>query len=74
MLHDLNTMVDWIKQLDEIDLDNNVVFEDSSRLESSSLRPDVVSNLLSHEQALTLTPSSDSNYFKGSHCEREQSS
>ncbi|WP_342265369.1 Asp-tRNA(Asn)/Glu-tRNA(Gln) amidotransferase subunit GatC [Cardinium endosymbiont of Philonthus spinipes] len=64
MLHDLNAMVDWVKQLDELDVDNNIVLEASAKLESTSLRPDVASNLLSHEQALTLAPSSDSNYFR----------
>ena len=64
MLHDLNAMVDWVNQLDELDVDHNMVLEESSRLESTSLRPDIVSNLLSHEQALALAPSSDSNYFR----------
>ncbi|CCM10448.1 Asp-tRNA(Asn)/Glu-tRNA(Gln) amidotransferase subunit GatC [Candidatus Cardinium hertigii] len=65
MLHDLNAMVDWVEQLDELDVDNNVMLaEKPSKLESSSLRTDVVSNSLSHEQALSLAPSSDSNYFR----------
>ncbi len=64
MLHDLNAMVDWVNQLDELDVDNNFVLEESFRLESTSLRSDVVSNSLSHEQALALAPSGDSNYFR----------
>ncbi|AXI24043.1 C subunit [Cardinium endosymbiont of Sogatella furcifera] len=64
MLHDLNAMVDWVNQLDELDVDNSVVVEESYRLASTSLRSDVVSNWLSHEQALALAPSSDSNYFR----------
>ena len=64
MLHDLNAMVDWVNQLDELDVDNNIVLEESVRLESTRLRLDIVSNWLSHEQALALAPSSDSNYFR----------
>lgn len=64
ILHDLNAMVDWVKQLDELDVDDNLVLEESFKLESTSLRSDVVANLLSHEQALALAPSSDSNYFR----------
>ena len=63
-LHDLNAMVDWVKQLDELDIQNNVVLEESFKLKSTSLRSDVALNLLSHEQALALAPSSDSNYFR----------
>lgn len=64
MLHDLNAIVDWVNQLDELDVDNNVVLEESARLAYTSLRPDVASNSLSHAQALALAPSSDSNYFR----------
>ncbi|CAH2559853.1 Asp-tRNA(Asn)/Glu-tRNA(Gln) amidotransferase subunit GatC [Cardinium endosymbiont of Oedothorax gibbosus] len=64
MLHDLNAMVDWVKQLDELDVDHNVILEESVRLVSTNLRPDVPSNSLSHTQALALAPRSDSNYFR----------
>jgi len=65
MLHDLNAMVDWVEQLDELDIDNDLMLaEKPSKLESSSLRPDLVSNALSHGEALALAPSSDSNYFR----------
>ncbi|WP_419241413.1 Asp-tRNA(Asn)/Glu-tRNA(Gln) amidotransferase subunit GatC [Cardinium endosymbiont of Nabis limbatus] len=64
MLHDLNAMVDWVNQLDELDVDNNLVLEESSKLESTDLRSDIVCNLLSHKDALALAPSSDSNYFR----------
>lgn len=64
MLHDLNAMVDWVNQLDELDVEDNIVLETSSKLEATSLRSDIVSNLLSHQEALALAPSSDSNYFR----------
>ncbi|WP_243018016.1 MULTISPECIES: Asp-tRNA(Asn)/Glu-tRNA(Gln) amidotransferase subunit GatC [Candidatus Cardinium] len=64
MLHDLNAMVEWVEQLDELDVDNSIVLEEASRLEPASLRSDVVLNSLSHKQALALAPSSDSNYFR----------
>lgn len=64
MLHDLNAMVDWVEQLDELDVDSNVILEESARVASASLRSDIVSNVLSHEQALALAPSRDSNYFR----------
>lgn len=64
MLHDLNEMVNWVEQLDELALDNHVILEDTAIVEATSLRSDVVSNALSHEQALSLAPSSDSNYFR----------
>lgn len=64
MLHDLNAMVDWVRELDELDIDANMVFEPSSKLASADLRSDCVLNTLSHERALALAPSSDSNYFR----------
>ncbi|TSJ80706.1 MAG: Asp-tRNA(Asn)/Glu-tRNA(Gln) amidotransferase subunit GatC [Candidatus Cardinium sp.] len=64
MLHDLNAMVDWVNQLDELDVDDNIVLEESFKLEATSLRSDVVSNLLGHKEALALAPSNDSNYFR----------
>ncbi|ROT46917.1 Asp-tRNA(Asn)/Glu-tRNA(Gln) amidotransferase subunit GatC [Candidatus Cardinium hertigii] len=64
MLHDLNEIVAWVEQLDELDIDNNVVLEPSVVLEATRLRPDVVLNTLSHDEALALAPSSDSNYFR----------
>jgi aspartyl-tRNA(Asn)/glutamyl-tRNA(Gln) amidotransferase subunit C len=64
MLHDLNEMVAWVEQLDELTIDNDLVLEQFAVLQARSLREDTVLNTLSHEQALALAPSSDSNYFR----------
>lgn len=67
MLHDLNEMIDWIKQLDELIIDDPIASEPLSVLEATGLRldiPDIMLDSLSHEQALALAPSRDSNYFR----------
>lgn len=56
--------MDWVNQLDKLDVDNDVVVAESSRLEATSLRSESVSHWFSHEQALAVAPNSDSNYFR----------
>ncbi|TDG95162.1 Asp-tRNA(Asn)/Glu-tRNA(Gln) amidotransferase subunit GatC [Cardinium endosymbiont of Culicoides punctatus] len=66
MLHDLNEMVDWVEQLDEL------VFEDQDLgldqftllLQANELRQDLAMNAITHERALALAPSGDTNYFR----------
>jgi len=64
MLHDLNEMLSWLKQLDEVNLESNTYIENPVVLERHNLREDIPMNSLSHEQALKLASSNDSNYFK----------
>lgn len=65
MLHDLNEMVAWVEQLDELTIEeDNLVLDPFSLSQADNLRQDVAINTLTHGQALTLAPSSDSNYFR----------
>ena len=64
MLYDLNEIVTWVEQLDELTIDNNLAIDQCTVLQEDRLREDIALNTLTHEQALTLAPSSDSNYLR----------
>lgn len=65
MLHDLNEMVAWVEQLDELTIEeDNLVLDPFALSQADNLRQDVAINTLPHAQALALAPNRDSNYFR----------
>lgn len=64
ILRDLNEMVAWVEQLDELVIDNEPIKKFPIVLHMGDLREDMATNTLAHEQALALAPHSDANYFR----------
>jgi aspartyl-tRNA(Asn)/glutamyl-tRNA(Gln) amidotransferase subunit C len=64
ILRDLNEMVAWVEQLDELVIDNEPIEKYPIVLNIGDLREDMAINTLAHEQALALAPHSDTNYFR----------
>lgn len=64
ILGDLNAMVAWVEQLDELLLDNGPPTRHALVLPMEALREDAAANTLAHEEALSLAPHGDANYFR----------
>lgn len=62
MLEDLNKMVNWVGQLDQVDTTGVAPLIHLSE-EINKVREDEVKILLSHEQAMANAPARDSDYF-----------
>ncbi|MBX9890259.1 MAG: Asp-tRNA(Asn)/Glu-tRNA(Gln) amidotransferase subunit GatC [Amoebophilaceae bacterium] len=70
MLHDLNEMVGWLNQLDELLIKNESTIDQPIVLQADDLRKDLPLNTITHEEALGLAPCNDSNYFKVPHVKK----
>jgi len=63
MCEDMNKIVNWIKKLEEIDT-TGISPVTTMAVEPLTLRADVPSAPLPHDQALANAPSRDSDYFR----------
>jgi aspartyl-tRNA(Asn)/glutamyl-tRNA(Gln) amidotransferase subunit C len=63
MTSELNVILDWIDQLNEVDTEGVEPLTNMSH-ETNVYREDEVKNEFSHEQALKNAPKKDSNYFR----------
>ncbi|MDD9139516.1 MAG: Asp-tRNA(Asn)/Glu-tRNA(Gln) amidotransferase subunit GatC [Candidatus Cardinium sp.] len=69
MLRDLNEVVAWVEQLNELDdillqQDYNAEVPPPALAQANDLRRDEAAQVLSHEAALALAPDKDANYFR----------
>lgn len=63
MKSDMNSVLDWVNKLSEIDTENVEPLIHLSH-ELNVLRNDEQANVISHEQGLKNAPKKDSNYFR----------
>jgi aspartyl-tRNA(Asn)/glutamyl-tRNA(Gln) amidotransferase subunit C len=62
-LHDFNKILVWMDKLNEVKTDNVEPLIHMSA-EINVLREDAVNNSLKHEEALSVAPKKDSDYFR----------
>lgn len=63
ILQDFNKILDWMDKLNEVNTDHVEPLIHMSE-EVNVLREDVVNNSLKHEEALSVAPKKDSDYFR----------
>lgn len=63
MQDDMNSVLGWMKKLDELDTENVKPLIHMSH-EVNVLRDDKEGNVITHEQGLKNAPKKDSNYFR----------
>jgi aspartyl-tRNA(Asn)/glutamyl-tRNA(Gln) amidotransferase subunit C len=63
MIQDLNAIIDWVEELQEVDTTGVAPLTHISE-EVNVLRKDAVSDQIAHEQALKNAPKRDSDYFR----------
>lgn len=63
MLSDLNKILNWMEQLNELNTDNVEPLIHMSE-EVNVMREDVAQNTVTHEEALRNAPKKDSDYFR----------
>ena len=63
MLISMNSILDWVEQLNEVDTTNVKPLTHMSE-ETNSLREDLAKEPLSHERGLRNAPRKDSDYFR----------
>lgn len=62
-IHDFNKILDWMDKLNQVNTDKvEPLIHMSSEL--NVLREDEMNNSLKHEEALSLAPKKDSDYFR----------
>lgn len=63
MLSDLNKILNWMEQLNELNTDNVEPLIHMSE-EVNVMREDIAQNTVTHEEALRNAPKKDSDYFR----------
>ena len=63
MLHDLTTILDWVKKLDEVDTEGVAPLYHMTE-QVNVVREDVAKNTLSREQGLQNAPKQDGEFFR----------
>lgn len=63
ILQDFNKILDWMDKLNQVNTDHVEPLIHMSE-EINVLREDVVNNSLKHEEALSVAPKKDSDYFR----------
>jgi len=63
MLSDLNKILNWMEQLNELNTDNVEPLIHMSE-EVNVMREDLAENTVTHEEALRNAPKKDSDYFR----------
>ncbi len=63
MLHSMNSILDWVEQLNEVDTTQVMPLTHMSE-ETNTLREDIAKEPLSHERGLKNAPRKDSDYFR----------
>jgi aspartyl-tRNA(Asn)/glutamyl-tRNA(Gln) amidotransferase subunit C len=63
MLHSMNSILDWVEQLNEVDTTNVAALTHMSE-ETNAFREDIAKEPLSHLRGLKNAPRKDSDYFR----------
>lgn len=63
MLNSMNSILDWVEQLNEVDTNQVMPLTHMSE-ELNALREDIAAEPLSHERGLKNAPRKDSDYFR----------